>query len=273
MKNFIFFLAVILYFSSCNNEDENIQNQLIGDWVYSSTFSNYESQQLNGIKEPPPPPLLNSEGKMGFTILDKDSCLYKRGFFSFNLDRTTFENITQYLGNKTTYKVEKKAFRVYDLTRKRWIESKIHSIKNDSLILEVSDSVYSIYVKNKNENYDLNLVDRIIVSSTGCYGSCPISDVSNSSDGSVIYNGLEYNTIQGIYESKISRYEYEQILRSFLKTDFLNLDDRYIATHTDDECISVTFIKNNTIIKTIMGVSHQEVLSKHIHLLGTYIKN
>ena len=254
MKYFAYILFLVLLIS-CKLKDNELKENLIGDWKYLNTIS-IKSQQLIAGKISLPP-FIFYESKMGFTILDKDSCLYKQGFITSERDEINFERINIYLGNKTKYTIEDSTLKFYHLTQKKWMTSKIHLIKSDTLILEVSDSTYSTYIRTVQKDYDLNIVDRIIVSSTGCYGSCPISDISISSDGKIIYNGFKYNTKQGIFDAVISKKEYEQILYNFLKADFINLENSYQANHTDDECISVTFIKNDSIIKTIMDYGRE----------------
>lgn len=249
------YILLLVFLYSCESKDNQLKEKLIGDWKYLNTITIKSQKLITG--RIPPPPFPNYEDKMGFTILDKDSCLYKQGFIDYKQNGEAYERTNIYLGNKTKYTIEDSVLKFYHLTRKKWVTSKIYYIKSDTLILEVTDSTYSTYIRTVQKDYDLSIVDRIIVSSTGCYGSCPISDVSISSEGKIIYNGFMYNTKQGIYNASISKKEYNQILYNFLKTDFINLENRYQAGHTDDECISVTFIKNDSIIKTVMDYGRE----------------
>lgn len=93
--------------------------------------------------------------------------------------------------------------------------------------------------------------DKIIISSTGCYGRCPVTDIEIDKSGDVIFNGGYCSSIKGNYKSKISKELFSKINLSFLKSNWTNLESEYISSWTDDETVYVTFIKNGTIIKTI----------------------
>jgi hypothetical protein len=91
----------------------------------------------------------------------------------------------------------------------------------------------------------------VIVSSTGCYGRCPVTDIEINKNGEIIYNGGSFSSIKGNYKSKINHSQFLKINLSFLKSNWANLENEYIARWTDDETVYITFIKNDRIIKTI----------------------
>jgi len=247
MRLLSFVLSITILLLSCNKEENKV---LSGDWVFikSTSLKNIQQQSQKMI----PPPFPNIYDRLGFSILDNDSCIFKLGFITFKKDTINNELINIYLGNKTNYKVEKNNIGFYDIIKKKWIYSKIISLKNDTLILENYDSVYTYYIRKPKTNYDLSKIDKIIVSSSGCYGSCPISKTLISSDGKVEFYGFRFNTKQGIYEANISSVEYNEILNNFMKANILELKDRYIANHTDDESITITFMKKDSIVKSII---------------------
>ncbi|HRG09181.1 MAG TPA: DUF6438 domain-containing protein, partial [Cyclobacteriaceae bacterium] len=95
------------------------------------------------------------------------------------------------------------------------------------------------------------LFDAISLSTSGCFGSCPIINIIIDSTGNVLFFGEMYVSKIGFYEGKISKDKFIAIEKEFRKAQILDLKRKYSASWTDDETISTTFIKQNEIKKTI----------------------
>jgi hypothetical protein len=93
--------------------------------------------------------------------------------------------------------------------------------------------------------------DQIIFSSSGCYGSCPIIDLSITRSNEVFFQGEGYVEPLGFYESQIDNGLTSYIFNKFEKSNIKDLSNNYSANHSDDESIITTFIKNGKIVKTI----------------------
>lgn len=94
--------------------------------------------------------------------------------------------------------------------------------------------------------------DRIILSSSGCYGSCPIMEVSISSNCEFYFYGKQYNTQNGFFKTKLLPKEFESIMNPFFSIDILNLENNYETNTTDLEAIYLTFVKDDKVVKSIM---------------------
>ena len=93
--------------------------------------------------------------------------------------------------------------------------------------------------------------DQIIYSSSGCYGSCPILDISVTKDGHVLFQGEGYVKSLGFYTGHLDRQTTQTIFDKFRKANPLALENSYAVDHTDDETLTTTFIQNGKIVKTI----------------------
>jgi len=201
-----------------------------------------------GLTLPPPIP---TEYKLGYEFYENDSCDYKGGFFKWHETKDFEERFYEFIGVKTSYKIEKETLKIYDKNNNKWTNYHISDIKNDTLKVRVDDSTFQLFSKVYKKSKLKDKVDAIIVSSSGCYGSCPISDFYIKSDGYAIFNGKKYNSKNGYYLAKGTQTDFENILSLFERCQIDSMQNEYQATHTDDECVSVTFIKDNKIVKTV----------------------
>ena len=248
------FLALLTLFS-CVSKSQQFEKQIIGEWTLTRSINeNIPVKDTGDIPPPPPPPPGNYT--KGYIFEQNGTCEDKNGFF--RLTRKAFDDTkVSFLGTKTRFIIVSDSLKIFDRSTYTWNNTKIYSIKDDSLILKTEDDILEIYTKQiyhyrKNESYD-----KIIVSSSGCYGPCPIADICIERDGNVIYYGQRYNNPDGLFTSKISKKEYLNIETSFKKADIPNLKENYIAGGSDMETITMTFIKNNKIVKTITDYGHQ----------------
>ncbi len=196
----------------------------------------------------------------GYQFYNNGSCEDKVGYIY--IDETNgYENRKiHYLGNITKYKIEEDTFKIFNLESKRWATIKITSIEKDTLTLQLDDSLYSKYSREYYKIDPTEKYDRIIVSSSGCYGSCPVESFSLDRYGNVMYKGLSFTDNTGLFNSQIPKEEYLKIENWFKKASIDRLDTDYSANHTDDETVSVTFIKINRIYKTIYDYGHESPL-------------
>lgn len=246
-------LFFILYSCQTNN-DEKLKKDIIGEWMYIKTNDQRKPKTKNP-NIPPPPPF--DSPKQGYVFLENNIAEYKSGYFKLTGAKEWDDRKTYFLGTNTKYKIENDSLKIFDLVSKTWENQKIESIIGDTLTTKVADSIFAKYARTKykinpNENYD-----QIIVSSSGCYGSCPISNISIENNGNILYYGQDYNTQNGFFTSKINNDQYLKIQTRFKKADIMTLKDQYVANWTDDQTITITFIKNNKIVKSISDYGRQ----------------
>ena len=229
-------LIICILYLSCMEEEKN---NLIGIWKYSRPSENSEYK---------PPPGSNMEH--GFNFYSKDSLEYLPGFFEFKKDSITQNSYKEYIGSKTIYRKINNKIKIKSLKTKEWLEREIVELTEDSLILKGKKGSRTKYIKLK-ENKITKQIDRIILSTSGCFGSCPIMDISISRNGEVVYIGEEYTKNKGIFEFKLNRKSTKEIFRRFEYSEVNKLEDGYVANHTDDETIITTYVIDDKIIKTI----------------------
>ncbi|WP_296149658.1 DUF6438 domain-containing protein [uncultured Flavobacterium sp.] len=245
---FITTLILILTLVSCKQKSKNdYESKIIGEWKYVKEL---EKPNKNGNIPPPPPPPFGSQ-EVGYDFNNDGTFDYKLGFFKYIKGDENHQSQNVYLGNTSNYKIENDSLKLYDLSTKKWDSYKIASIKFDTLKIINSEGKIDKFHKLNYQLDNSKSFDKIIISSTGCYGRCPVTDIEINKSGHVIFKGGYCSSIKGNYKSKISKELFSKINLSFLKSNWTSLENEYISSWTDDETVYVTFVKNGTIIKTI----------------------
>ncbi|KFF04054.1 DUF6438 domain-containing protein [Flavobacterium reichenbachii] len=250
MKPSIIIYALVFILFSCQRDNEKqFKKDIIGEWTYIRTDDQRKQSKDNTLK--PIPPTVFGTHIPGYIFSENNNCENKSGYFK-SIDAANREDRkTIFLGNKTSYKIENDSLKILNLVDKTWENQKIYSIIGDTMTVKMGDSLYVKYARAKYKINPEESYDQIIVSSSGCYGTCPIANVSIDKSGKIFYHGKHYNTQNGFFESKITENEYQKIQNNFKKANIQNLEDNYDADWTDDETITITFIKNHKIVKTI----------------------
>jgi hypothetical protein len=235
MTKKVLFIAFVVILFSCKQEKnpENYNKLIVGDWE----------------KIPAPPQIDPVYGKLpsfhipaGYSFSHDGSCEVKQGISDYNEKLRS----KRYLGTFTTYKIFNDSVKMYNPFEKKWFALKINKLAGDTLVL---DSIRFIRKK-----YDISKIpdfDAVVVSASPCYGSCPINNILINNDGSVIYRGLNFNTTNGNYSSTISRAEFNKIMMRFKKANYTHLNNEYSEMVTDNATVSIVFIKDGKIIKSI----------------------
>lgn len=237
--------------SACN-KDHEYRKLIIGEWkFYKSIDLEKEKTKTNGIQLADPPDL--SEKLEGYSFSENGNCEYKEGY----IDRYQYNDKNIYLGRNTQYKIENDSLIIYDLIEKRWKGRKIISLKKDTLLLKKDDSKIEKYLKmNYQINYEYSF-DELVVSTSGCYGTCPVLSININKNGMVYIDADRYNTIEGHFIANASNSIFERIQLDFLKARYYELEDNYAANWNDMETITISFIKNGRIVKTIIDYGRQ----------------
>jgi len=252
----IYVLILFVLYSCQKNNDKQLNKDILGEWSYIKTQDQRKPQKNNDLKIPPPPPPFGRHIQ-GYVFSDNNLCENKSGYFKrIEADERKDRKII-FLGTETKYKIKNDSLKILNLLSKTWENQKIHSIIGDTLTTEINDNIFAKYARikykiNPNENYD-----KIIISSSGCFGSCPVSNISIDNNGNIFYYGQYYNTQNGFFKSKITKKEYQKIQTNFKRADIKHLEDNYEANWTDDETVTITFVKNNKIVKSISDYGTQ----------------
>jgi hypothetical protein len=269
IKKFIV-LSLALLLISCEKKPQTPQDMILGNWSIADTATEPWKRDIRG-----------------FEFLPVGICNYKPGYWDWhkyenerltalkNDRRADLDNIVMYyLGTRTKYSILKDSFKIFDLSEKKWEGYKIKKITNDSLIL-IKDTIVTTYVKKYYEIEKSEDFDAVILSSSGCYGTCTSNDIMIDKDGNIIYKGNYYVTKKGWHTAKISPSEFNIIMKRFKEADYMNLKNDYSAMITDNQNISVSFIKNGRIVKAIddyAGSAPNEFIWAYIPLIKIGLK-
>ena len=243
------FLLLLILISCKQNAINNNEKAIIGDWKFIKEI------QKKGGHAAPEPQLIEFVG--GYSFLSDGVCEKKPGYFKRIKGNEPQDGKTLFLGTTTKYKIEDDSLKIYNLYSCTWTSLKIASINIDTMILRNNDSNFVKYAKSNYQIDDKEHFDKIIISASGCYGACPINDISINEKGEAIYFGDEYNTVNGCFKSKLSPTIFSKLENDFKKANIKKLRDHYSGMWSDDETISVTFVKSNKVFKTVVDYGRQ----------------
>ncbi len=247
MTKVSFFILLACMMSSCRNDTEKL---IVGDWV------SIQKTPSGGLDIPPLPGPLTT---YGLEFFSNGKCDFKPGFFDLEKFNDEGDGYTPYLGTETDYTIYGDSIKIFDSIEKKWNGLKIRSLTKDSLIMGRENN-WTTYVKEHYKVENVPGFDAVIVSASSCYGRCPINNIMIDKDGNVFYNGINFNSKNGYYTSKISNTEFNKIERRFKKGNYINLEKDYYESVTDHSTISVVFVKDGKIVKSISDYAESSPL-------------
>jgi ankyrin repeat protein len=80
--------------------------------------------------------------------------------------------------------------------------------------------------------HNWNLV-KIVLSRTGCFGTCPSYRVEVHGDGTVLYDGRSFVAITGSHRASVSGDAVSELVEAFRAANYFSLKDRYMLGATD----------------------------------------
>ncbi|WP_281228560.1 DUF6438 domain-containing protein [Flavobacterium aquiphilum] len=247
MRKTTIILALILTLISCKQKSNNYGRLIIGDWKSFYEIPKETTNEDIIIL----PRRFSPFGESGYSFYKNGEVENKTGYFDFTEKDNDGRNKRKFLGSYTKYRIKNDRLEMFDLKDKKWVNIKIFKLTKDSLILEYNDKSKEKFLKQHYKIDPLNSFDKVIVSTSGCYGTCPIDDIMISKSGEIEYYGKMYVDQKGYCKSKISRKSFIKIENNYKKANFINLKDDYIASRSDAMTITTTFIKDGKILKTI----------------------
>jgi len=249
-------LLTVFFLTSCKTDrDEEFRKTICGEWIFVNVGS--DNKKINdefkpekrGIDSPLDIPYHNYY-RTGYIFYSNNLCEDKRGY----TDGKVGENL---LGIDTKYKVENDSLKIYDLDNNVWKRMKIRDITSDTLTLDVNDSTFLIYTKCNYKVDKTQTFNRIIVSTSPCFGSCSIGSTSIDNQGNIIFYGQGFTEKEGLYFSKTNKELYKRVEQNFKKAHIDTLHESYAVDFTDAQTVTITFIKDNKIYKTISDYGHK----------------
>ena len=258
MRNLVFFMFLLLIIS-CNN-DKYYKKEIIGNWeeVEKPLVQNRHVDEndtlvsLVGIR------MLMAH--FNYSFFTNGTYIDRNGIFT-SVKGEIYSDWKQYfLGSESKYSIENKVLKIYDSKDKKYYEYQIVDLKNDTLRLTQKGEDTLYFKRKKYEIKCKDDFDKIVISSTGCYGTCPIGDILIDKQGTFVFDGIKYNTVEGLNTAKMNSNKFSIILASFQKANWKNLKDYYHANFTDSETVTVSFIKKSKIVKTICDYGYESPL-------------
>jgi len=236
-------LSIAIFLVSCNTErDERFNKLICGEWNFARIEQNNHTINPDNVF----PRLKIPWNKMiGYIFSQDNLCEKKPGFFYPNRGSIV------YLGIQTKYKIENGNLKIFNLVDSTWESNKIYEITPGTLTLIHKDGFLVKYAKANYKVDEKQLFDEIIVSSSHCQRQCEVNDIRVNKRGEVIFSSQESKTATGLFTSKISRNDYFRIEQRFKKSNIAKLEHKYDCNESSSETVSITFIKDNSIYKTV----------------------
>ncbi|MGN6179641.1 MAG: DUF6438 domain-containing protein [Mucilaginibacter sp.] len=245
MYKAIIAIVLCVFILSCTDKDQaKNEKYILGNWV---RVRDTPQKNKNGIVLLPP----SRYEKSGFTFYKDHSYDYKLGYFSYdsNLNRRI------YSGNTGRYKIKGDNLLLFTPYNKSE-EYKLLTLNDDSLRFESYGDIL-LFKHYKITKHNSPEFDKIIVSASGCYGSCQAMDIMINANGNVLFNGKHLTTLKGWYTGRIPKDEYRKLQNSFRQSNFDSLKNYYNAGWTDDQTVCVSFIKDNKIYKSVVDYGRE----------------
>lgn len=244
MKKIIVFLLVlcVTFSYSCEPKDSPFKEDILGHW----------KQVEVGFLVPPDNPFLSIEGvsQLGYHFKNNGVCEDLLGNFRIDENRRVI-----FEGTETQYTLRDSILMIYYKFEQEWDTLTIRRLLNDTLVLTHGDS-YSIYQRVLKVEKPFEF-DDVIIYSSPCYGSCPINWTLIRKNGDVIYEGVEYNTQNGLFRAKIDTMHFKQYKEAFEYVDFENMEESYGVNVVDAQYIEAFFIKDGQIVKNVSDCMNQ----------------
>ncbi|MGV3540846.1 MAG: DUF6438 domain-containing protein [Rufibacter sp.] len=266
LRTFYLLFTVLVLFSCQESKQETrkLMPQLYGDWVPAGFTSTTDGIQKHI------PSILPKFLTLGFSFDSTGIVDTKRAFFIVAREEGEGgrRNIS-YLGSKTTYFVKDDSLKFFNLTDSTWTALKIARITKDTLSFAYEPGRTWDFIRKYYQLDTIPRFDKIVLSSSGCFGRCEISNISISSDGKVTFYGEQYTTKTGLLSGIITKELYQYLQDNFRKADIKNVDKEFTEAVSDGEFITMSFIKADSIYKTISDYSESgplELIWAYTHL-------
>lgn len=109
-------------------------------------------------------------------------------------------------------------------------------------------------------------IESISLSRSGCYGKCPVYQVTFNRDGSILYKGDMFVEHIGTYNVSTD-FDFQSLEDLVNTSDFFNLEDRYIENVTDVPVCGVTVrttLKTKSVVDNGIGPQKLRYFQKEI---------
>ncbi len=121
-------------------------------------------------------------------------------------------------------------------------------------------------------------INRINFKTSGCFGTCPIFEMTIMPSRDLIYKAIKYNSEYGSFSCRLSSSDYEYIISCLIASKFIELKDIYEVNWIDDQTATLEIEYDNGKVKQISDYGMLSNISlmflyKRLYDLRTTIKN
>lgn len=255
----VFCFVIFIFFLNCNSNEEKlkIENQIkeavIGDWDFVEEISKYDL--LGGPELPPPNPRPDEFNSISIT---KDSVEFYLGIYDFSTFLEKEKSRKSFYGIFTSYKMDYDTLVIHNLVPPnhpyKW---KFERCENDTLEFRLRDSTLVRYKRIQPITDSLPSFDAIIVSTTGCYGTCEVLNLLINTNGELLFQGQHYINPIGLHSGKLNKYVTQKLFKKFEKSNPLKLNDFNYDFISDQESYFISLVQDGKIVKTIEDYAYQ----------------
>jgi hypothetical protein len=174
IKTSVVLLLCTLVFA-CKKQLANQQKDILGEWVFVRSIYKRDKTGAKLLL----PPMDNKPSGLKFS--PSNIFENKNGYYNWDEDRTI------YLGNLSKYMLKNDSLYLLEPVKKQWEVFKIFKLTADSLIIGGNELRHDVY-KRFIPTTESPKFEKIIISASGCFGSCPMMSISIDSSGYFLYN-------------------------------------------------------------------------------------
>ncbi len=243
-----FYLVIIFFLFNCNNEGSSIDKSLlIGEWgneqiIIDTLYNNDSSDLIEPLH------LWPFHFGLAFT---NDSVDFFYGFDRYAIDTISGNHKENFYKNIVPYELRSDSVFYFHPVEQKWIYLwEIKQIWKDSLLVK-KERMFNEKLYRLSYNTIPYEFDRIIYSSSPCFGSCQVISISLDKNGYFIFQGRSNVDHIGLYKGKLSKKNTDKVFQRFINADIIGLKENYSANCTDAQTITTSYIKESKIIKTI----------------------
>lgn len=161
-------------------------------------------------------------GKYFFTVTDKGNGKHESHFIDrgvFMLDKYTLKNIVY--KDKTPLLIIEN-YNEYNFRKN-------NETKTDTLVMKFGEFY------EYNAMPDNFKIEEIRFSTSHCFGTCPVFELTIKADGTAKYNAIEYNDMKGKFKTVLDTATFNNFLQIINYLKLNSLKDEYSVNWTDDQ--------------------------------------
>lgn len=270
MRKAYVFMCVL--FAACQPFETHYTAKIKGHWIAVKREEILKDTIKVDPEEPPAPPVLTGGALHDELFFYFKDSLVHYSFEDYWLNKRAYRmdsTVKLYNGSRKRFKIsESQEFQVFESDSIQWqTKGKIDLIKDTLIVKEKHQETKYVQLTRITKSD----FDEIVINSSGCYGTCPVMSVIIQHDRKVFYYAEDHTVRKGLYQGELPEELFKVIWFRFTAGYKKGLKDIYMASHTDDESIEVSFVKDGKIIKSVYDYgreSPQEFMSAYVYLMN-----